>query len=718
MTNNEGDAHDVAHDDDPTQGQDYQDDEPSTAYEKIILALEDHGSDVIEQAGNSVLAQCPAHPDNNPSLVLTAIDGKSLVHCRAGCETPKVMDKLGLGLADLFDPPKHGKFTGILYDYLDEHGEVNRTVRRYYKDGQKRFWQDIKQEGRVILFNLAEVIRAVEAGETIYLVEGEEDVRTMASLGLVATTAPMGAGNFSKCELDALKGATVKAIVDRDNSGKTWRNQVRERLGSIAGKLEFLQSAAGKDVSDHIAAGHSIDELQPYEPPAAGELFIDGATFLLSVGLDEPALWGAGDVCLWAPGESLMFVGPPGVGKSTMTHLVVFTRLGLLPDAVGWPVVPGGSKILYLALDRPKQIARAMKRLARTDHWPILRERLVVRNGPLPVDICDEREWLRDQALEIGADTIVVDSLKDVVPNPSDEDRAGRYNQARQIALAAGVEWIELHHNRKGGVGNKEPNTLDDVYGSRWLTAGAGSVVSLFGEAGDVVVSMKQLKTPSGEFFPRKILLDKDTGLIRPFEELTIEILLGRVGRSGASARRLAEQLFNTKKPDQNQIVKTRSKLKRMVKAGLVEEFESLVDGGQMFRNGGDTSGAEGQYVTETPQNTPRETSETSEHFPLSEGETSGETSETPGDTCRGSLIDPEISHAHERKGTNSGKPCTFNGERHSHGEREFRADQLHSMTGGPLPDVSYDFTVLTYEPDPERETEFERFRDQLKESA
>jgi putative hemolysin len=49
---------------------------------------------------------------------------------------------------------------------------------------------------------------------------------------------------------------------------------------------------------------------------------------------------------------------------------------------------------------------------------------------------------------------VVIDSLKDVLPDPSDEKRAGLYNRARQFCLAAGVEWIELHHNRKSNAGH------------------------------------------------------------------------------------------------------------------------------------------------------------------------------------------------------------------------------------------------------------------------
>lgn len=47
---------------------------------------------------------CPAHEDRSPSLAVKAgNDGRVLVRCFAGCETPAVVAAVGLGLRDLFD---------------------------------------------------------------------------------------------------------------------------------------------------------------------------------------------------------------------------------------------------------------------------------------------------------------------------------------------------------------------------------------------------------------------------------------------------------------------------------------------------------------------------------------------------------------------------------------------------------------------------------------
>jgi hypothetical protein len=48
-------------------------------------------------------AKCPAHPDLNPSLsIAEGRDGRTLVHCWAGCALDAVLAAMGLSMSDLF----------------------------------------------------------------------------------------------------------------------------------------------------------------------------------------------------------------------------------------------------------------------------------------------------------------------------------------------------------------------------------------------------------------------------------------------------------------------------------------------------------------------------------------------------------------------------------------------------------------------------------------
>ena len=68
----------------------------------ILEHLRSRGLVVVERR-RGALAQCPAHEDRRPSLdVTTGRDGRTLVHCRAGCRVDEVLAMVGLRLGDLF----------------------------------------------------------------------------------------------------------------------------------------------------------------------------------------------------------------------------------------------------------------------------------------------------------------------------------------------------------------------------------------------------------------------------------------------------------------------------------------------------------------------------------------------------------------------------------------------------------------------------------------
>ncbi|MCP5279471.1 MAG: DNA primase [Thiobacillus sp.] len=51
------------------------------------------------------LARCPAHDDRGPSLAIRELDdGRTLVHCFAGCSVHEVVAAVGMELSDLFPP--------------------------------------------------------------------------------------------------------------------------------------------------------------------------------------------------------------------------------------------------------------------------------------------------------------------------------------------------------------------------------------------------------------------------------------------------------------------------------------------------------------------------------------------------------------------------------------------------------------------------------------
>lgn len=301
---------------------------------------------------------------------------------------------------------------------------------------------------------------------------------------------------------------------------------------------------------------------QTFPSPEHGYRFATSETFLFGDDDEFETIWGDGETPIWPSGESLMLVGPPGVGKSTLTHNVM---MGLLlgGEIFGYPIKKIEGNILYLAMDRPKQIKRAFMRLM-TDRGVrnLVQDRVLWHLGPMPFMIANDTSKVAKMCKHFGVTVVVIDSIKDMATNPSDEVQANAYNQARQKCLADGIEWIELHHNRKSSETNKKPRSLDDVYGSRFLTAGAGSILSLWGESGDEIVELSHIRPPGNALPPMKLALDKEHGRLTPDNVITMDDLLKRPG--GITVRAAAVAIFG-KKPTESQIRNTRNKLKRMV---------------------------------------------------------------------------------------------------------------------------------------------------------
>ncbi|MDV9170940.1 hypothetical protein R6V09_12440 [Streptomyces sp. W16] len=156
-----------------------------------------------------------------------------------------------------------------------------------------------------------------------------------------------------------------------------------------------------------------------------------------------------------------------------------------------------------------------------------------------------------------------------------DDDQVGAgYNRARQKALAAGVQVMELHHLVKRGANGTEPNTMADIYGSVWITSGAGSIVLLWGEAGDPVISFRHLKQPMDEVGPLHLAHDHTAGRTSVMQSTDLLEMARISGAEGLTALAAAEALFESKKVSRAQKEKARRRLERLTEAGKLTRVE------------------------------------------------------------------------------------------------------------------------------------------------
>lgn len=298
---------------------------------------------------------------------------------------------------------------------------------------------------------------------------------------------------------------------------------------------------------------------------------LDAAEWMFDYDDTQVTIWGEGDEILWAEGEALMVAGGMGLGKTTLAGLLVRGLLGLEHSVLDLPIAPAEKPILYLAMDRPRQIRRSFRRQFTEEEQEYLKGKLFIKPGPPIADLAMCPPLLARMAEAVGAGTVFVDSLKDAVVGLSEDAVAAAYNRARQTALAKNIQVCELHHMRKAG--KDSTGGIGEVFGSTWLTAGAGSVIMLTGEPGDPVVRFRHVKMPADEVGPWHLNHDSDTGVLT-VEKINLLIVVKNGGVDGVTAKQAAEAIYETTKPNPSQCKKAQRALDRLTKKGLLNKVE------------------------------------------------------------------------------------------------------------------------------------------------
>ena len=407
----------------------------TTAYDRLLDALRDHGSTVNENGHGKATAQCPAHNDGRPSLSVTRIEGSALLYCHAGCQAPDVLGAVGLTPRDLFDDPQ-----GARYGYPD-----GRTVLR---TPDKRFTQRGNTKGRA-LFHADRIGDA----QLVYVVEGEKDVLAVEAASGVAVCPAMGAGKAKQFDWSPLSGRRVIIVADRDEPGRKHATTVAELLDGKATAVQIVASKIGKDVADHLAAGESLVDLVPVGQTPQ----IVMATTRLADVQPERVSW------LWPGripvGKLVTLDGDPGLGKSTLALDITatITTAGTWPDGsiCGYP----GAVLLMSAEDGLADTVRPRLDAAGADVTKVH----AVDGVPVDADGTLRPPTLADVlALEeaihrTGARLLVIDVVMAYLPDGTDshKDQDIRRVLSRLAALAdrTGCTVLLLRHlnKAKGG---------------------------------------------------------------------------------------------------------------------------------------------------------------------------------------------------------------------------------------------------------------------------
>jgi len=227
----------------------------------------------VRKNGSGWSARCPAHDDKKPSLSISeGENGRTLLFCHAGCAVAEICKAIGVSVADLNPQGSNGHSLGQIaatHDYRNAAGTLlfqvvrfaPKAFRQRRPDGNGGWVWKLGTTPRV-LYRLPELLTA-DPGNWVFVVEGEKDADRLASVGLISTCNPAGAGKWSKLSDDsALDGRHLAIIADKDEAGRKHAADVAKRLINRAVEIRIVElPGTGKDASDWFDAGGTVDEL-------------------------------------------------------------------------------------------------------------------------------------------------------------------------------------------------------------------------------------------------------------------------------------------------------------------------------------------------------------------------------------------------------------------------------------------------------------------------
>lgn len=430
----------------------------------------------VKRNGVGWICACPAHEDTNPSLSVTVGDDERiLLHCHAGCTVAAICAARGITEADLFRPRPRDLEPETTYDYVDEAGELLFQVVR--KPGKKFFqrrpdphggWITRLGDTRRVLYRLPAVLKVVALGfDIVYVVEGEKDVHAVERARGTATCNPGGAGKWvGKWQneyTEPLRGATVIIVADRDEPGIKHAHEVASSLEGIARMVSIMQAAAGKDVSDHLAAGNTLAELVPLEHETLEQdstaLSTDPTVTLSEFVARKPEedtepLISCEHGSIAPAGALVLMGGKASGGKTTVaTDLLLHAAAGV--DYCGLTFARP-LRILLIENEGPREGFR-QKLEARLPHGPAGEGSEAIRIwdepalwGMIRVSDDDIRTQLRDVIVTHRIDLVVSDSLTrfGMKGNGTPEETRDFMVLLADIGLGRDVAFLILAHTR------------------------------------------------------------------------------------------------------------------------------------------------------------------------------------------------------------------------------------------------------------------------------
>ncbi|GBG57300.1 DNA primase [Sporomusaceae bacterium FL31] len=145
--------------------------------------------------------------------------------------------------------------------FKDQSGSKQAVF--YRLEGDK--WRKGLNKLQRPLFRLPEVVQAINAGQQLYIVEGEKDSDSLWAIGLPATTTGGAKDFWQNNHLNVIpQGHEVIILTDNDDVGQKLAVDTAKKLSARGCRVKVInlpRLPPKGDVSDWLAAGNTRDEL-------------------------------------------------------------------------------------------------------------------------------------------------------------------------------------------------------------------------------------------------------------------------------------------------------------------------------------------------------------------------------------------------------------------------------------------------------------------------
>lgn len=292
------------------------------SFERFIEAAESYGLNVrITEAGKRARMNTPGHSDLDDGMSI-AYNGKQVgVHFFNEEEyndkesKEAVLAEIGLAWTDLYDNPRGDK-----YGYSDGR-TVTRTPNKVFRQICKHNQAPSKcaecKDKLTVLYGQ----EFITESSLVYVVEGEKDVDTARNnCGVVAVSQNGGSSNNpNKADWSPLAGHDVIIVQDKDKPGEKRAKKVHDFLLALdpPAKPIIVEALLGNDLTDHVSAGKTIQELVPVSNEPEQEQLRRKITLIPASSVKTERLEWLVDN--WIPRRSMtLLAGREGLGKSTI----------------------------------------------------------------------------------------------------------------------------------------------------------------------------------------------------------------------------------------------------------------------------------------------------------------------------------------------------------------------------------------------------------------